>query len=108
MNPYNHNPFKTDTARIKNETDANRALRRTLVDIAQARCPEDTFHWHEIREDWIRERDRLESIEADLEEARDLDPWNEWGTHDELRKEELERIEAQKEEEELQHNGYWD
>lgn len=26
MNPYNNNPFQTDTKRINNEADANRAL----------------------------------------------------------------------------------
>ncbi len=26
MNPYNHNPFKTDAGNINNEHDANRAL----------------------------------------------------------------------------------
>ena len=29
MNPYNHNPFKTDDNEISNERDANRALAET-------------------------------------------------------------------------------
>lgn len=29
MNPYNHNPFKTDNNRVKNERDANRELAET-------------------------------------------------------------------------------
>ena len=32
MNPYDNNPFKTDTKRIKNERDANRELAKTVAD----------------------------------------------------------------------------
>lgn len=36
MNPYNNDPFKTDTHEVTNETDANRALCNTLRGIARA------------------------------------------------------------------------
>jgi len=29
MNPYNNNPFKTDTNKVENEHDANRELAKT-------------------------------------------------------------------------------
>ena len=70
-----------------------------------------------VEADYRFEHTRLEDILHDQrelanngipEDAFDIDPWNEWGTHDELRSEELERIEAQAEAEELRHNGYWD
>lgn len=77
--PRNSNPFATNSRRIKNELDANRELSKTLRGIGG--IPADAF---------------------------DIDPWNEWGTHDELRPEELERIEIEAEIEELRHNGYWD
>lgn len=46
-NPYDHNPFKTDDREIKNERDANRALRDTLLDIAKTRVP-DSIDWEEL------------------------------------------------------------
>ena len=98
MDPYNSNPFYTDTSReSKSEYAANRELVKTLRDIAECQscdpwnefgtldfdreCPEDHIDWHEQREEWIEERDT---------------------------REELERIEEQAEAEELRHNGYWD
>ena len=39
MNPYNHNPFKTDTKKIRNERDANRELANTLRNVATPTRP---------------------------------------------------------------------
>lgn len=44
MNPYNHNPFKTDKNRIKNERDANRELAKS-ADKREANSQDPWNEW---------------------------------------------------------------
>lgn len=49
MNPYNHNPFKTDTTReTRNEFDANRALAKS----ADRKEAESQDPWNEFGNGW--------------------------------------------------------